>query len=277
MTFQAAPILIMAGAALVLSGRNRKKKTGDGKRSAAREIARDIDGLEPDDGESVNSDIWKLRQDALRLISKVEFPLDGGSSIKLCSKCDPMDSSGVPGDSTIAAVKAFQALAGLPANGSWGDPEDRAIVSVLDAIAGGRPISCDPLIIYPSPLGCFAYEDGFGLFPAEDLSSQKSDLLYVSDDCQSIIASDEWHIELNKKCILSALAGLTSSIDGLKIVEDLMAEHASSCVLIGKDGMGTDAILFWDNALERSVNILIEYEQNPYRLNEDAKVFGIIQ
>lgn len=220
---------------------------------------------------------WAQRQAALKLVSEFELALEGGGSVFLCSKCDPKSSSGSPDALTIDAVKAFQAISGIPVSGEWGHVEEQAMRSMLEAL-GSDPIriECDPLVAYPAPFGCFVHGDAFYLALADELEAAgQPHLLTVSGSCEHIEATSGWHDELKAHCISSALLGATDPESARVIVESLLSRHAPECVLLGRENIGSDAAKFWDDNLNKAAATLEDYEYSAELLEKDAKRFGL--
>lgn len=236
--------------------------------------------IEPDSdtADTVHS-TWEQRQAALKMISEFEFELDGGGSVALCARCDPKSSSGSPDESTVAAVKAFQAISGIPVNGRWGAEEERAMRSMLEALESDPVrLECDPLMAYPAPFGCFVDGDAFYLALADDLEpvSSQAPLLSVSGSCESIEPGPLWADALRASCISSALSGSTDSESARAIVDSLLSEHAPQCALLGRDSIGVGAVKFWDDSLNEAMSILESYENSFELLENDAKRLGLL-
>lgn len=305
----AAP-LILAGAALLLVSAKGKKKsgrTGSAKKAeyslpknvALPQIYGPLATTAP---RTTNSSLdWIERQKALFAISQIQFSMDG-KTVYLCSKCDPKGFDGNPGSDTKKAVKAFQALAGITPTGNWGQQEDAAMWQVIKSFNDGIHIPCDPLVMYPSPLGCFIQAGGgYGLEPslqdapapkpepssddpgvdpaepADDSPKYGPDELLVTDgDCNYIEHQDDaFFTEQNNLIIMSALDGLTDGIAAEEIHEEMMGRYIPMCLFLGREQVGQGVLTWWNTNLAHVASKLKSYDLLPELLEEDAVKYGL--
>ncbi len=256
-------------------------------------------------GTGVGEDVWKNRQQALYDLSKVRFSFQG-SEISLCAKCDPQGVDGKPGNDTRNAVKAFQALAGIPVTGDWDQATNIGMTNVIRSLVAGVPIPCDPLLSYAAPLGCFALQGGtFGLMPsvANSESEKKppstskpapstqedpppstggpkygsDELLVANGDCSLILHQDDAFFDEQKMLIIeSALDGLTDGQAANEIHEEMMRRYIPMCLFLGKDQVGQGVKTWWSTNLAHVASSLKSYELLPEMLEEDAYKYGIL-
>lgn len=162
------PLLLAGGAVLLFaSGKKRpKNKRAKPKNEGMdyippKELPPTPEGSSDD---SVSSETWRLRQEALKMLATIKLRAQNGNLVPLCTKCDPGKVDGVVGDKTRAAVRAFQTLTGISPTGKWGAAEDVAMGEIFRAIEQGVEIPCNPEATYPAELACIALGDGeFGL------------------------------------------------------------------------------------------------------------------
>ena len=238
-----------------------------------------------------SSTSWEDRQGALKLLSQFTFSAAGKKSIPVCAKCDPGNVDGKPGPKTTAAVKAFQELAMLAADGLWDSEEDAAMFRIFEALKKGAPLECDPLHKYDGPLGCFLHGKRYILAPtlangkttpklppAPQLSDDVAELAVVADPgCNHIISSSpKWYNELKKRTIGYALDGATGHEAAQEIVEGMLADHLPLCLTLGQNGVGDGVSDFWTMNLTNTKNLLQAYEYLPLTLEEDAEAFGLL-
>jgi len=306
----------LAGAAVVLlsSGKKRKKSVSGGPSSynlpTNTPIPQVYGGAAAPSPEATESQTeWVDRQKALQAISQIEFFTKDGGSVSLCSKCHPGDADGKPGKNTRAAVKAFQAISGLSVDGEWDANEDRAMHRILTAVANELPISCDPLLGYPSPFACFVHGDGFALMlvegtegtkpapkakpspspapapspspspsPSEEQKEFGPDELLVADaECNYILHQDDkWFTEQRRRMIEYALDGMTDSQAATEIHESMLADYIPLCLSLGRNGVGSGVRQFWDVNLGHVASGLKTYDLLPDLLEEDAIKFGLL-
>ena len=250
-------------------------------------------------GTGVGEDVWKNRQQALYDLSQIRFSFQG-SEISLCAKCDPQGVDGKPGNDTRNAVKAFQALAGIPVTGDWDQATNIGMTSVISSLVAGVPIPCDPLLSYAAPLGCFALQDGtFGLMPSvvnsgsagvSDPAPQDpaeptpqgsqygpDELLVADGNCDFILhIDDRFFDEQRDLMILSALEDLTDGQAADEIHEEMMRRYIPMCLFLGKDQVGQGVKTWWSTNLAHVASGLRSYELLPEVLEEDAYKYGIL-
>lgn len=311
--------LILAGAALLLVSAKGKKKSGGTAVSPAVSPAADkrptyslpknvvvpqlYGPLATTAPTTTNSSFdWTERQKALFAISQLEFSIGGGKTVYLCAKCDPQGADGKPGSDTKKAVKAFQALVGITPTGDWGQREDDAMFMVIQSFNDGIHIPCDPLITYPSPLGCFIQAGGgYGLEPSiqdepapesstpsdepdpdspkptDDSPKYGPDELLVADgDCNYIEHQDDAFFgEQNKLIIMSALDGLTDNIAADEIHEEMMSRYIPMCLFLGREKVGQGVLTWWNMNLAHVASKLKSYDLLPELLEEDAVRYGL--
>ncbi len=309
----AAP-LILAGAALFLLSAKGKKKSGGTTVVTSKaayslpnnvvipQIYGPLATVAPTTTSS--SFDWTERQKALFAISQIQFSIGGGKTVYLCAKCDPDGIDGNPGSDTKKAVKAFQALAGITPTGNWGQQEDDAMWMIIQSFNDGVPIPCDPLIAYPSPLGCFLQGDGgYGLQPSiqdepapepEPSSSAEPDdidesgptadspqygpdeLLVADGNCNYIEHQDDaFFTEQTRLIILSALDGLIDDQATEEINEEMMSRYIPMCLFLGRDKVGQGVLTWWNTNLAHISGKLKSYDLLPELLEEDAVKYGI--
>ena len=308
--------LALAGAAVVLlsSGKKRKKGGASGAFSYSPPSKASIPqiygaGAPLPPAEAASQTTWVDRQRALQAVSQVQFFAGDGGSISLCSKCHPGDADGKPGKKTRAAVKAFQAIAGLNVDGEWDIEEDRAMHKILTAISQELPIECDPLVGYPAPFACFTNADGFALMLTEGAQSEKSaapsgkptpspkpgapdpspspaesqkeygpnELLVADAECNYILHQDmKWFDEQKRRAIEYALDGMTDSQAANEVHESMLADYIPLCLSLGRNGVGPGVKQFWDQNLAYVANMLKSYEFLPETLEQDAIDMGLL-
>lgn len=278
------PIAMLGGGVLLLlsapSKKRRSKKLSSKKYSDPKGVPSVYRGDAPT--EVVSS--WEDRQEALKALSGVRVKRKGGGDIPLCSKCDPGGIDGKYGPKTKAAVKAFQAIAGLEITGGWGAAEESAMFHILSAIAQNRPIPCDPSASYPGDLYCESVEGAHGLQgkafppPSSDAPQYGPDELLVADpECNYIIhQSDRWFDVQKERVIVYALDGMTDSDAVTEINESMLADYIPLCLTLGRDGVGPGVREFWDANATLIYNQLKAYEALPDFLEEDARELGVL-
>jgi len=316
MSAQLVP-LIAAGAVLFLASGKKKKKSGSSssgqrgityKKPPTTKIPQLYGPTASTPPKTNNSSAdWMKRQEALTALSEFKFEYQG-REIYVCPKCDPKGIDGKPGKNTKNAVKAFQAIAGITPSGNWGQTEDLAMFKIFKALGEGRLIPCDPLLSYPSPLGCFSQEDGsFGLMPSFESSPAPSpspkpspsptpspepspepspgpsseygpdELLVADGDCNYILHQDDrFFREQRALMIESALEGLTDGQAADEIHEEMMRRYIPMCLFLGKDNVGQGVRTWWSTNLAHVASGLQAYELLPDTLEEDAIEYGIL-
>lgn len=303
--------LALAGAAVVLlaSGKKRKKSeagAGTFLYSHPKPAAPPVygGGAIPEDAPGAQSN-WVERQKALQWISEIRFTTQDGGSVPLCGKCHPGAADGKPGKKTRAAIKAFQAIAGLDVDGEWDLREDLAMDKIVAAVMQDLPISCDPLVGYPAPFACFVQDGGdFGLMliegtkgvadesavspkpkppapapsPSEAQKEYGPDELLVADaECNYILHQDmKWFDEQKRRAIGYALNGMTDSQAANEIHESMLADYIPLCLSLGRNSVGPGVKQFWDQNLAHVANMLKGYELLPETLEQDAIEMGLL-
>lgn len=291
--------LALAGAAVYLlsSGKKRSKTAASSKFSYT---PIDPSAIPPGfrDGapKGDSPEAWVERQQALKKISEIEFIVSKDRRVPLCAKCDPKVIDGNPGPDTRNAIKAFQAIAGLDVHGEWGSDEDRAMHRILTAVSKGLPISCDPLLPYPTPFACFVHGEGFALMltqdatpepepqPAPEPAPQPSDegedygfdLLKTDPECNYIVHQDDgWFHEQKLRIVEFALNGRMDETAAQEIHESMLADYIPLCLSLGRNGVGPGVKQFWDANLAHVASELKGYELLPETLEEDANELGL--
>jgi len=312
MSSPVVPIALGAAALIFLSGKKSKKSSsssGGGGNLPKIYIPEAPPPKIPQSGGSSNSSsAWMARQRALTYLSQIHWG-NGQVRINLCSKCDPKGIDGKVGPNTRAAVRAFQALSGLPVTGNWGQSESDFMTKALNSLDRGNFYPCDPLRSAPAPLGCFIQPNGeFGLMPSFDSLEESNhasnsspnptakpepqdpteppgeasefgpdELLVADGDCNYIIHQDDrFFIEQNRLIIQSALEGLTDDQAADDIHEEMMNRYIPMCLFLGKDKVGEGVRTWWNVNLGHVAGKLKSYELMPEMLEEDAYEYGLI-
>jgi len=250
---------------------------------------------------------WQQRQEALTALSQVEINLRDGSSIRLCSRCDPRGITGEADANTINAVKAFQALVGLEVTGEWGLTEDKEMHRMLQSIMKGHPIECDPLTVYPEPFACFASDVGFYLGPVAGIKGEEpiepvavkpdipmpespspqgngetpewgvDDILVADADCNYMLHVDDEFFHIQQRMIIEyALDGWMDEDAANEIHERLMSHYLPLCLTLGYAGVGDGVKKWWNKNVSHVFMELKGYELVPELLEEDAIKYGLL-
>lgn len=298
------PLLIAGGALLLLaSGKKRPKKKKAEPKQEGMEY-NPPEELPPSHGGDTtdSSTTWVQRQEALKLLAQVKLRAQNGNLVPLCAKCDPGKVDGIVGDKTIAAVKAFQALAGLSVTGKWGTAEDSAMRSIFFAIEQGDEIPCNPDATYPAELACIALgDDEFGLqakslpntspsnpstppsnAPKDPIVEPKpgygpDELLVVDAECNYILhQSERWFDEQRNRVIAYALEDMVDAQAANEINDSMLADYIPLCFTLGRLGVGPGVREFWDANVGLIFTQLQAYAAVPDVLEEDAHKYGIL-
>lgn len=295
----ALPIILLAGAAfLAVSSKKRAAKSSkpaDAKGTfkyksvEKKSIPETYKKALPAPKDLASTTSWEDRQDALLALSTVVFYDENGGEVKLCN-CDPGDVDGIPGVKTIAAIKAFQLLVGLEADGGWGVQEDLAMSKILKAVNEGKPIPCDPLNQPPLPFACFYYDkDTYGIMltyaskPAPSPApgptpspSPDTGIITADAECNYIVSqSDEWWKIQKRRIVEMALKDLFDAEAANEIHESMMADYLPFCLTLGYDGVGPGVKEFWKVNRAFIAKELWSYENFPETLEEDAEELGV--
>lgn len=291
------PLLIAGGAVLLLaSGKKRPKK----KKASTKKVKVNETPSTP-----ASFTTWEQRKEALKALSKVNLRAQDGSLTRLCLECDPVRVDVSAGEGMLAAVKAFQQLAGLEMTGEWGVEEDAAMHRILAAIEADEGIPCNPKLEYPANLECAPIgpekfilqarpksappgppvtpdvsdpsEPSEPSDPSEPSEYTPDDMLVADADCNYILhQSEKWFDEQRNRVIAYALEDMTDADAANEINESMLADYLPLCLTLGRSGVGSGVREFWDANVGLIFTQLQAYASLPDVLEEDAYKYGIL-